>query len=190
MRYLSLEEAKQGFEIGVKGNFLVSIGETHKTVPELKRLAREMNLIASLSKFSFVPVTSVSYLVRGIIFQELSFGGNTVSLPYMEKVPDELSLEFLDNNKEALEKGLLEWYNLTPMAKTGRISRDIEAYCLQVRVYHFDKPNSGESAEIVLNTKDVFNVTVSGELQKSNTQGASANSNSITLKVVGYKRTK
>lgn len=189
MRYLSLEEAKQGFEIGVKGNFLVSIGETHKTVPELKRLAREMNLIASNSRFSFLPVTSVSYLARGIVFQELSFGANTVSVPYMDKVPEELSLELLDSNREQIEKGLLEWYNLTPLARTGRMARDIERYCLQARVYHFDKPSSGgQGLELV--SKDVFNITVSAEVQKSNTQGASANSNSITFKVVGHSKTK
>ena len=190
MNYLSLEEAKQGFEIGVKGNFLVAIGETPTTVPELKTLARAMNLLAPKSTFSFIPATSVSYLVKGAVFQEFTFGSNSVSIPYMEKFPDEISLEILDNNKEAVEKGLLEWYELTPMAKTGRASRDINEYCLQIRVYHFDKPSKGEGAGITLNTKDVFNVTVSTEVQKSNTQGISANTNSVTFKVVGFERIK
>lgn len=186
MEFLTLEEAKQKFEIGTKGFFLVSIGTTGTTLSNVAKIARKLNLIAPERTISFLPVTSVSYLVSGVTFQELSFGNNKVSLPYLEQLPEELSLEYLDDSNNDIECGLLEWYKETPMYKTGRMPRDISKYCLQVRVYHFDKPESGQGLKV--NAKDIFDVIANTEVQKSNTQGVSANSNSLVLKVIAHKR--
>ena len=177
VEFLTLEEAKSGFEVGRVGNFLIRFEYNSSTSGTIRDVLSGLNIMGG----KYTPVNSVSYKYIGQKTTDITLGANTVPIGSQLLLPDVLNLELLEDNNESLFKALNTWIKATSLYRTGRTPRKPLVNSLTIKIYHLDIGSGGLS---VVST-DMFNIAPPDELQKSNTQGVSTKKHSVAFKILG-----
>lgn len=187
-KFPTLEAVKSDFEVGSTGKFLArfsAIGTIGKGTGMDKVIDLFNNLKLGDSKNQKVLAsTAVSYEYQNHMYHEISFGMHKLPVVIGSAYPENINLEYLEDSEDSINKAILEWSSLLPQNKTGRATRDLKPFAMQLTVSHYDK---GSTGELELISKDGFTVTIPKTLPKSNSQGTAIKTGSLEFELIGVR---